>query len=81
MNFVALEFTQREAERTELWASNLDDALHSLVEWSEGNPGSILYSTSTGWDRPVFREVGDATFCERLPLGGAVFLCVLTGSR
>jgi len=42
LNFVALEFTQREAERTELWASNLDDALHSLVEWSEGNPGSIL---------------------------------------
>ena len=39
---VALEFAQREAERTGLWASNLDDALHSLVEWSEGNPGSIL---------------------------------------
>lgn len=40
---IALEFAQREAERATLWASNLDHALHSLVEWSEGNPGSILY--------------------------------------
>jgi hypothetical protein len=40
---VALEFAHREAERTSLWASNLEHALHSLVEWSEGNPGSILY--------------------------------------
>jgi len=39
---IALEFAQREAEKTGLWASNLDHALHSLVEWSEGNPGSIL---------------------------------------
>jgi hypothetical protein len=39
---IALEFAQREAEKTALWASNLDHALHSLVEWSEGNPGSIL---------------------------------------
>ncbi len=40
---VALEFAQREAERTGLSASNLEHALRSLVEWSEGNPGSILY--------------------------------------
>lgn len=40
---IALEFAQREVEKTQLWASNLDQALHSLVEWSEGNPGSILY--------------------------------------
>jgi AAA domain len=40
---VALEFAQREAERTGLRASNLDHTLHSLVEWSEGNPGSILH--------------------------------------
>ena len=40
---VALEFAQREAEKTGLWASNLEQAAHSLVEWSEGNPGSILY--------------------------------------
>jgi hypothetical protein len=40
---VALEFAQREAEKTGLWASNLEAALHSMVEWSEGNPGSILY--------------------------------------
>jgi len=39
---IALEFAQREAEKTALWASNLEHALHSLVEWSEGNPGSIL---------------------------------------
>jgi hypothetical protein len=40
---VALEFAQREAERTTLWASNLDHVLHSLVEWSEGNPGSLVH--------------------------------------
>jgi hypothetical protein len=40
---IALEFAQREAEKTVLWASNLDHALHSLVEWSEGNPGGILH--------------------------------------
>jgi len=39
---VALEFAQREAERTELWASNLETVLSSLVEWSDGNPGAIL---------------------------------------
>ena len=40
---ISLEFAQREAERTGLWASNLEHTLHSLVAWSEGNPGSILY--------------------------------------
>lgn len=40
---VALEFARREAERTELWASNLDVILSSLVEWSDGNPGAILH--------------------------------------
>jgi len=40
---IALEFAQREAERTALWASNLAQALRLLVEWSEGNPGSIVY--------------------------------------
>jgi hypothetical protein len=39
---VAREFAKREAERTALWASNLEAVLHSLVDWSEGNPGSIL---------------------------------------
>ena len=39
---IALEFAQREAERTELWASNLETVLSSLVEWSDGNPGAIL---------------------------------------
>jgi DNA polymerase III delta prime subunit len=39
---VALEFARREAERAELWASNLDTALESIVQLSGGNPGSIL---------------------------------------
>ena len=39
---VALEFAQREAERTRLWASNLESALPSFVEWSDGNPRAIL---------------------------------------
>jgi hypothetical protein len=39
---IALEFAQREAERTQLWASNLGSVLPSLVEWSEGNPGAII---------------------------------------
>jgi hypothetical protein len=39
---IALEFAQREAERTKLWASNLGSILASLVEWSEGNPGAII---------------------------------------
>src|ERR1039458_7139373 len=40
---IALEFAQREAERTELWASNLETILPSLVERSDGNPGAILH--------------------------------------
>jgi hypothetical protein len=39
---IALEFAQREAERSALCASNLESALHSLVEWSDGNPAAIL---------------------------------------
>jgi GTPase SAR1 family protein len=39
---VALEFAWREAERIQLWASNLEAILPSLVEWSDGNPGAIL---------------------------------------
>lgn len=39
---IALEFAQREAQRAGLWASNLETALQSLVDWSEGNPGAIL---------------------------------------
>lgn len=39
---IALEFARREASRTGLGASNLDQVLRSLVEWSKGNPGSIL---------------------------------------
>lgn len=54
---VALEFAKREAERTGLWASNLDSALHSLVEWSEGNPGSILQMLKMA-DLPRYR-MGD----------------------
>lgn len=54
---VALEFAKREAERTGLWASNLDSALHSLVEWSDGNPGSILQMLKMA-DLPRYR-MGD----------------------
>jgi hypothetical protein len=39
---IALEFAQREVERSRLWASNLEAVLPSLVEWSDGNPGAIL---------------------------------------
>lgn len=40
---IALEFAKREASRTGLWASNLDHVLHQLVDWSNGNPGSIVH--------------------------------------
>jgi len=39
---MALAFAHRNAERAELWASNLDAALQSIVQLSGGNPGSIL---------------------------------------
>lgn len=39
---IALEFAQREADRQELWASNLESVLPLIVEWSDGNPGAIL---------------------------------------
>jgi hypothetical protein len=40
---VALEFARREAEGTDLSASNLDVALQSMVQLSGGNPGSIVH--------------------------------------
>jgi len=39
---IALEFARRNAERSQLSASNLEAVLTSFVEWSDGNPGSIL---------------------------------------
>ena len=39
---VALEFAQRGADEIDLWASNLESILPSIVEWSDGNPGAIL---------------------------------------
>jgi len=39
---IALEFARREASRMGLCASNLDHVVHQLVEWSNGNPGSIV---------------------------------------
>jgi hypothetical protein len=39
---IALEFAQRNAEIIQLWASNLEAVLPLFVEWSDGNPGSIL---------------------------------------
>lgn len=43
---IALEFARREAAGNGLWASNLESVLHSLVDWSEGNPGSLLQMLS-----------------------------------
>jgi len=40
---IALEFAHRNAESSQLRASNLETALQSLVEWSDGNPGAILH--------------------------------------
>jgi hypothetical protein len=40
---IALEFARRNAQTSQLLASNLETVLPSLVEWSEGNPGSMLY--------------------------------------
>jgi hypothetical protein len=40
---IALEFARREASRTGLWSSNLDLVLHQFVNWSNGNPGSIVH--------------------------------------
>lgn len=39
---IALEFARRAAISSGLEGSNLDQALHSFVEWSDGNPGGIL---------------------------------------
>jgi hypothetical protein len=54
---VAMEFAKRQAERSGLWASNLESALHSLVGWSDGNPGSILHMLKMA-DLPRYR-MGD----------------------
>jgi len=40
---IALEFARWEARRTDLCASNLEEVLKSLVDWSKGNPGSIVH--------------------------------------
>lgn len=40
---IALEFAHREAEKDQLLASNLESALNSFVEWSDGNPAAILH--------------------------------------
>jgi hypothetical protein len=39
---VALEFARRHAETIRLGATNLESAIHSFVEWSDGNPQSIV---------------------------------------
>jgi hypothetical protein len=54
---IALEFAQREAERTAAWASNFGSILPSLVEWSDGNPGAILHMLKMA-QLPQYR-VGD----------------------
>jgi hypothetical protein len=54
---IALEFAKREAHSRGLWASNLETALHSLVDWCDGNPGSILQMLKMA-DLPRYR-MGD----------------------
>lgn len=39
---IASEFARNEAEKTSLWASNLEETLRSIVEYSNGNAGGIL---------------------------------------
>jgi hypothetical protein len=39
----AFEFAKERARETKLCASNLEHALHSIVERSQGNPGGILH--------------------------------------
>jgi hypothetical protein len=38
----ALEFARIQAERAGLHGANLQPALESMVEWSQGNPGSLI---------------------------------------
>lgn len=39
---IALEFARQEAVRAGVDAKNLEATLHSIVEWSGGNPGAVL---------------------------------------
>ena len=39
---MALQFAHRNAERMDLWATNLEAALQSMVQLSGGYPGGIL---------------------------------------
>ena len=54
---IALEFAYREAEKTSLSASNLEQALRMLAEWSNGNPAAILHMLKMA-QRPQYR-LGD----------------------
>jgi hypothetical protein len=55
---IALEFARREAQKAELWASNLEAMLPSLVEWSGGNPGAIVQMLKMA-HLPQYRVGGD----------------------
>lgn len=39
---IAREFAKRHADAIGLWAMNLETTLRSFVEWSDGNPASIV---------------------------------------
>lgn len=39
---IALEFARKQAEQAGLDGSNLKAALESMVEWTQGNPGSLI---------------------------------------
>lgn len=51
---IALEFAKRHADATGLWATNLEIALRSFVEWSNGNPASIVQLLEMA-SRPKYR--------------------------
>jgi hypothetical protein len=54
---IALEFAHLEAERNQLSAANLEAALQSFVEWSNGNPGAIVHLIKMA-QLPQYRAVG-----------------------
>ena len=51
---IALEFAKRHADAIGLWAMNLETTLRSFVEWSDGNPASIVRLLEMA-SRPKYR--------------------------
>lgn len=51
---IAWEFAKRHADAMGLWATNLESALRSFVEWGDGNPASIVHLLEMA-SRPKYR--------------------------